>query len=59
MYSRSLSALAFTADFLPAAPKFHQRTFRVRLKNLCTTDEKFSRKNKYKNTPILHSAGIG
>ena len=33
--------------------------FRVRLKNLCTTDEKFSRKNKHKNTPILHLAGIG
>ena len=33
MYSRSLSALAFTADFPPAAPKFHQRTHRVRLRN--------------------------
>ena len=36
MYSRSLSALAFTADFPPAAPKFHQRTHRVRLRNLGT-----------------------
>ena len=25
-----LSALAFTADFPPTAPKFHQRTHRVR-----------------------------
>ena len=33
MYSRSLSALAFTVDFPPAAPKFHQRTHRVRLRN--------------------------
>ena len=33
MYSRSLSALAFMADFPPAAPKFHQRTHRVRLRN--------------------------
>lgn len=33
MYSRGLSALAFTADFPPAAPKFHQRTHRVRLRN--------------------------
>lgn len=39
MYSRSLSALAFTADFPPAAPKFHQRTHRVRLRNLGTTDK--------------------
>ncbi len=34
MYSRSLSALAFVADFPPAAPEFHQRTYRVRLRNL-------------------------
>ncbi len=39
MYSRSLSALAFTADFPPAAPEFHQRTHRVRLRNLGTTDK--------------------
>ena len=39
MYSRGLSALAFTADFPPAAPKFHQRTPRVRLRNLGTTDK--------------------
>ena len=30
MYSRSLSVLAFVADFLPVAPEFHQRTHRVR-----------------------------
>ena len=54
MYSRSLSALAFTADFPPAAPKFHQRTHRVRLKNLGTTDKKSSRKIKYKKIPGVH-----
>ena len=51
-------------EFRPALKKAGYLTrdppmFRVRLKNLCTTDEKFSRKNKHKNTPILHSAGIG
>ena len=54
MYSRSLSALAFTADFPPAAPKFHQRTHRVRLRNLGTTDKKSSRKIKYKKIPRVH-----
>ena len=51
MYSRGLSALAFTADFPPAAPKFHQRTHRVRLRNLGTIDKKSSRKIKYKKIP--------
>jgi transporter family-2 protein len=54
MYSRSLSALAFTADFPPAAPKFHQRTHRVRLRNLGTTDKKSSRKIKRRKTPRVH-----
>ena len=40
MYSRNLSALAFAADFPPAAPEFHQRTHRVRLRNLGTIDKK-------------------
>ena len=54
MYSRSLSALAFTADFPPAAPKFHQRTHRVRLRHLGTTDKKSSRKIKRRKTPRVH-----
>ena len=54
MYSRSLSALAFMADFPPAAPKFHQRTHRVRLRNLGTTDKKSSHKIKYKKIPRVH-----
>lgn len=33
-------ALAFVADFPPVAPEFHQRTHRVRLRNLGTTDKK-------------------
>ena len=41
-------ALAFVADFLPVAPKFHQRTHRVRLRNLSTTDKKSSHKIKHK-----------
>ena len=54
MYSRSLSARAFVADFPPAAPEFHQRTHRVRLRNLGTTDKKSSRKIKYKKIPRVH-----
>ena len=54
MYSRSLSALAFTADFPPAALKFYQRTHRVRLRNLGTTDKKSSRKIKRRKTPRVH-----
>ena len=54
MYSRSLSALAFTADFPPAAFKFYQRTHRVRLKNLNTSDKKSSRKIKHKKIPRAH-----
>jgi hypothetical protein len=54
MYSRNLSALAFAADFLPAAPEFHQRTHRVRLRNLGTTDKKSSHKNKHRKIPRVH-----
>ena len=46
MYSRSLSARAFVADFPPAAPEFHQRTHRVRLRNLGTTDKKIISQNQ-------------
>ena len=59
MYSRSLSALAFTVDFPPAAPKFHQRTHRVRLRNLGTTDKKSSRKIKRRKTPRVHKKTAG
>ena len=54
MYSRSLSALAFAADFPPVAPEFHQRTHRVRLKNLGTTDKKSSHKIKHKKIAGVH-----
>ena len=47
-------ALAFVADFLPVAPKFHQRTHRVRLRNLCTPDKKSSHKIKHKKIPRVH-----
>ena len=58
MYSRGLSALAFTADFPPAAPKFHQRTHRVRLRNLGTTDKKSPRKIRYRKTPREHTENM-
>ena len=51
---RIFPALAFTADFPPVAPEFHQRTHRVRLRNLGTTDKKSSRKIKYKKIPGVH-----
>jgi len=47
-------ALAFVADFPPVAPEFHQRTHRVRLKNLGTTDKKSSHKIKHKKIPRVH-----
>ena len=47
-------ALAFAADFPSVAPEFYQRTHRVRLKNLGTTDKKSSRKIKYKKIPRAH-----
>ena len=47
-------ALAFVADFPSVAPEFYQRTHRVRLKNLGTTDKKSSHKIKYKKIPRVH-----
>ena len=47
-------ALTFVADFPTAAPKFHQRMHRVRLKNLGTTDKKSSHKIKYRKLPREH-----
>ena len=47
-------ALAFVADFPPVAPEFHQRTHRVRLKNLGTTDKKSSHKIKHKKIPRVY-----
>ena len=47
-------ALAFAADFLLAAPEFYQRTHRVRLKNLGTSNKKSSHKIKYKKIPRVH-----
>ena len=43
-------APAFVADFPPNAHKFNQRTFHVRLINLCTSDKKSSHKIKHKET---------
>ena len=54
MYSRSLSVRAFVADLPSAAPEFHQRTHRVRLRNLGTTDKKSSHKNKHRKIPRVH-----
>ena len=54
MYSRNLSAPAFAADFLPEAPKFNQRTFHVRLINLCTSDKKLSHKIRHREIPRVH-----
>ena len=47
-------ARAFVADFPPATPRFHQRTHRVRLKKLGTTDKKSSHKIKNKKIPRVH-----
>ena len=58
MYSRSLSARAFVADFPPAAPEFHHRTHRVRLRNLGTTDKKSPRKIRYRKTPREHTENM-
>ena len=41
----------FVADFPPYAHKFIQRTRRVRLVNLCTSDEKSSHKSEHKEFP--------
>ena len=47
-------APAFVADFSPVAPEFHQRTRRVRLRNLGTTDKKSSHKIRYRKIPREH-----
>ena len=47
-------ALAFAADFPPVAPEFYQRTHRVRLKNLGTTDKKSSHKIRHRKIPREH-----
>ena len=47
-------APAFVADFPPVAPEFHQRTHRVRLRNLGTTDKKSSHKIRYRKIPREH-----
>ena len=47
-------APAFVADFPPYAHKFNQRTFHVRLINLCTSDKKSSHKIRHKETPRVH-----
>ena len=41
-------ALAFVADFLPVESKFHQRTHRIRLKNLGATDKNLLTKSSTK-----------
>ena len=48
-------APAFVADFPPAAPEFHHRTHRVRLRNLGTTDKKSSHKIRYRKIPREHT----
>ena len=58
MYSRGLSALAFTADFPPAAPKFHQRTHRVRLRNLVKSSAERLREYIKKQQEEESMAGI-
>ncbi len=47
-------APAFVADFPPDAHKFNQRTFHVRLINLCASDKKSSHKIRHKETPRVH-----
>jgi molybdate transport system substrate-binding protein len=47
-------APAFVADFPSYAHKFNQRTFHVRLINLCTSDKKSSHKIRHKETPRVH-----
>ena len=52
-------APAFVADFPPVAPEFHQRTHRVRLRNLGTTDKKSSHKIRHRKTPRGHFMRTG
>ena len=47
-------APAFVADFPPVAPEFHQCTHRVHLRNLGTTDEKYSHKIRHRKIPGEH-----
>ena len=47
-------APAFVDDFPSYAHKFNQRTFHVRLINLCTSDKKSSHKIRHKETPRVH-----
>ena len=49
-------APAFVADFPPVAPEFHQRTHRIRLRNLGTTDKKSSHKIRHRKIPREHFA---
>ncbi len=46
--------ITFAADFPPDVHKFNQRTFRVRLLNLCTSDKKSSHKIRHKEIPRAH-----
>ena len=48
MFSRVFPAPAFVADFPPVAPEFHQCTHRVHLRNLGTTDKKYSHKIRHR-----------
>ena len=50
-------APAFADDFPSYAHKFNQRTFHVRLINLCTSDKKSSHKIRHKETPRVHKIG--
>ena len=47
-------APAFADDFPSYAHKFNQRTFHVRLINLCTSDKKSSHKIRRKETPRVY-----
>ena len=47
-------APAFVDDFPSYAHKFNQRTFHVRLINLCASDKKSSHKIRHKETPRVH-----
>ena len=52
--SKSIANLEKEIGFPPVAPEFHQRTHRVRLKNLGTTDKKSSHEIKHKKIPRVH-----
>ena len=44
----------FVDDFPSDAHKFNQRTFHVRLINLCASDKKSSHKIRHKEIPRVH-----